>query len=576
MLTARDSLAAAAFGSKLFTFGASNESVQTVEVYDPALSTWSTRFNLVKGRTPTSLGMKLYGPVASTIDGVFYVAGGRDFISISNKELQTFEAFFDPLLPAPAITETDPTVLKLRRLRAEAALVNSKRRQLRETSARLRKIVDGALEIASDPKGRLRPEIMRRRPSQNEEWLLNSTAATDPLRQILMPFAAFRESDYSVVKFTGDAGAKLEASEHQPDRTMEQLAEELLSSERRSVVLRLENIIEGDALRTTMNTTTEEGGDDEKESSALRLLGPIFGELLQPFLPIGITADKPSTHVYLSNGGASALKNHTDVTEIVALQVLGHKEWLFCTVDDDDHDDDLMSSDSTTPSWLKVANAPETTRPGEKLAKCSTYDRAEMADASLACERVVTAPGDALFLPRETIHSARSVGNEISVHLTIGIPARQIPDNSDGNRTPGHRRLGTCDAAAGGTNCNGACDDTSNTYCDTSCNTACDGDCTDSCDTDCDGDCYDDCDSGCGTCDYCIQEVVPSVSILAVLMARTATRIATKVVLTTATATAMIAATATATATAPATATPAALVRLMASCIPFIARYCCA
>ena len=52
-----------------------------------------------------------------------------------------------------------------------------------------------------------------------------------------------------------------------------------------------------------------------------------------------------------------------------------------------------------------------------KLPKCSTYSEEEMA--TLDCERVITPPGDVLYLPRRTVHSARAVEG-FSVHLTIG------------------------------------------------------------------------------------------------------------------------------------------------------------
>ena len=53
---------------------------------------------------------------------------------------------------------------------------------------------------------------------------------------------------------------------------------------------------------------------------------PPFAEMLEPFLPL----NDMTAHVYVSNQGASALKNHTDVTEILVLQLLGRKEWLYC------------------------------------------------------------------------------------------------------------------------------------------------------------------------------------------------------------------------------------------------------
>ena len=559
MPAARNSLiTAVAVDSKLYTIGASNNehNAHTVEVYDPSQSIWKNApGGVMKGtmqNNAVSMRTSRYGFVTGAVNGVFYVAGGRD--SIADTDLSTLDAS-DPLLPGPAILEADRIAFERRRLRAEAEQVDSARRRLRETSSRLRKIFDDALaQTTSDPKGRLRPGIVRRPPTQNEDWLLNSTTATDPLRQILQPFAGLRESDRSVVKFTGDAGAKLEPSDQQPDTTMEQLIETLLSSERRSLMLRLENIVEGDALRTTMNTTKDEEGDGEKgdaeKPAALRLLGPMFGELLRPYLPIGGTAGKPTAHVYVSNGGASALKNHTDVTEIVVLQILGHKEWLYCTADDDDRDDATLS-DTTMPTWLKLANAPEKTLPGGELSSCSTYDKSEMTDASLTCERVVTSPGDTLFLPRETIHSARSVGNEVSVHLTIGIPT------SEEHRTPSRRRLGTCTAAAEGSNCNDGCDDGCDSSCDDDCDGSCNGSCDSDCDDDCDGscssscnggywyyycwvctssstscddscngscssDCNDDCDDSCDQCDACdgaSEDLTPSVAVLCAIVA---------------------------------------------------------
>jgi hypothetical protein len=81
-----------------------------------------------------------------------------------------------------------------------------------------------------------------------------------------------------------------------------------------------------------------------------------------------------------------------------------------------------------------------------------------MADGTLKCQRVVTAPGDALFLPRRTVHSARTASNEVSVHLTIGIAGRSS------SFAPNHRRRLEV--------CANSCDDS----CDPSCDEAsCDG-----------------------------------------------------------------------------------------------------
>ena len=73
----------------------------------------------------------------------------------------------------------------------------------------------------------------------------------------------------------------------------------------------------------------------ERVSMVLRLeeLGPRRASYrpldpwLDPFLPL---ANGTTAHVYVSSEGASALANHTDVTEILVVQLLGQKEWLHC------------------------------------------------------------------------------------------------------------------------------------------------------------------------------------------------------------------------------------------------------
>ena len=113
----------------------------------------------------------------------------------------------------------------------------------------------------------------------------------------------------------------------------------------------------------------------------------------QPMLGRGGANSSQSTaHVYASGHGAAALPNHTDVTKTAVLQLLGRKEWLYCR-------EAARARFAATLFPLEAA----------KLVKCETYDDAEMNSGALDCERVVTAPGDILFLPRRTVHSARAV-----------------------------------------------------------------------------------------------------------------------------------------------------------------------
>ena len=199
-------------------------------------------------------------------------------------------------------------------------------------------------------------------------------------------------------------------------------------------------------------------GTEEPMSIMLRLealasarAAPPFRELIAPFLPLDTTgANAVTAHVYLSSEGAAALANHTDVTDIVIVQLLGRKGWLYCP---ERPADPSKSPFPFVPSGIEV-----------KLPKCATYTASEMA--SLACEcvsarppslpvarslarrgrraahppahdararrlicstcrnlwrrYVVTSPGDMFYLPRRTVHSARAVDG-YSAHLTLGL-----------------------------------------------------------------------------------------------------------------------------------------------------------
>ena len=185
------------------------------------------------------------------------------------------------------------------------------------------------------------------------------------------------------------------------------------------------------------------------ESAVLRLehldfdaRGTMYEAALAPF-PL---ADGHTAHVYASRRGASALRNHTDTTDVLVLQLSGAKEWRHCRA--------------------------------KREAKCATYADAALDD--LACETVVLEPGDALFLPRGVVHGAVAV-DAASVHLTIGL---------GGHRCEARRQLQdvVCMTVAdhGGTACPaGTFNEGSGTYDASSCDGSCDylGDCNSACNT---------------------------------------------------------------------------------------------
>ncbi|CAJ1929360.1 unnamed protein product [Cylindrotheca closterium] len=220
-----------------------------------------------------------------------------------------------------------------------------------------------------------------------------------------------------------------------------------------------------------------------------------------------VMEDGGTVHLYLSRPESSALANHTDTTDIFVLQLSGAKEWILC----DNEASRLLDKNLRG-----------------KLDKCTTYTPAEMD--RLYCERTTLYPGDALYLPKQVVHSARATSDGLSAHLTFGfadntcslsdmdtcLSPRLIDHNNE------RRRL-TCNYEEGGSSCNTSCDEACNSdcnsnfgtsSCDGSCNMGCDGDCNicvpqicnsfqggrecfGSCDANCNADCNESCNSSC-------------------------------------------------------------------------------
>lgn len=233
---------------------------------------------------------------------------------------------------------------------------------------------------------------------------------------------------------------------------------------------------------------------------------------------------KGTIHLYLSTPHTAALGNHTDTTNIVVLQLHGTKEWLLCqekTSTISSRSNDMIVSGA---AGLRARNSPTTRRAedyadamffDQKLNSCSVYDATEM-DEYLDCERTVLQPGDALFLPRRIVHSARASVNTTSAHLTF---AYKEEDTCRGDYSAGSRQermLATCNknedyfmAVSCDGNCDYGCDESCNGSCDNDCNDGCDGFFS-GCDSDCTAGCDDSCDSGCDAwcdtdCDKCVK-----------------------------------------------------------------------
>ena len=232
-------------------------------------------------------------------------------------------------------------------------------------------------------------ETLRRAAAvgSDEPFVVPTTGGGPPpnltLRTILEPFASKLSRPF--VKLTNGAGGESTARTDLPG-TLDEVVEMMTRpSDPWSVVLCLEEL------------------DPESDR-----MPPLFQDLLAPVLALSSKQERNTTtaHVYISGAGASALPNHTDVTEIVVLQLLGRKEWLYCR-------EKPPSATAAAATLFPLEAKPD---------KYNTYSaQAEVDSDALECERAVTSPGDTLFLPRRTVHSAHAIDGSYSVHLTVGV-----------------------------------------------------------------------------------------------------------------------------------------------------------
>lgn len=168
-----------------------------------------------------------------------------------------------------------------------------------------------------------------------------------------------------------------------------------------------------------------------------------------------------TVHLYLSSPGSAALANHTDPSDIVALQLDGAKEWLLCT-EEKDENPGLLSLRSPKADFSR------------KLDSCAKYGSSEIE--TLECKREILYPGDALFLPRRVVHSARALSSMYSAHLTFGYVQEPQECRGQYGKAADNRELSGfwcyCDR-----HCNGGCDNGWGSGCDNSCDSGCDAWC---------------------------------------------------------------------------------------------------
>lgn len=225
-----------------------------------------------------------------------------------------------------------------------------------------------------------------------------------------------------------------------------------------------------------------ENGEEAKHSLVYyieQMEGPSYArakDILSNVASPNILAGGGTVHLYMSSPGTAALANHTDVTDIVVLQLDGAKEWLLCS---EKQPQQQAESRDQLPAPVLRTHETDFSR---KLDTCSTYKATEIAD-HLDCERKTLYPGDALFLPRRVVHSARSLATTFSAHLTIGYSEASVcRDYEDYYNSNGMLHRGLCK-----TSCDDSCDKECDRGCDWYAISSCDISC-DKCDTSCDSD----------------------------------------------------------------------------------------
>ena len=108
-------------------------------------------------------------------------------------------------------------------------------------------------------------------------------------------------------------------------------------------------------------------GDAVEERAAAAVVSAIFPQ------PVYDPARGDTAHVYVSADQSAALANHTDVTDVLALQVSGRKAWTVC--------------EPVQPPNMG----------SDKYGTCSTYDAGEMDGLPTTCEQIELHPGDLLY-----------------------------------------------------------------------------------------------------------------------------------------------------------------------------------
>lgn len=250
--------------------------------------------------------------------------------------------------------------------------------------------------------------------SADEYGIIGQALVTAALRPLFAHAESFREPGVLMIHSLGEGNlvSKMPLVNFSASvRTAEELLELVMTATRPptaghdgyapSAVVRYERFAGG--VRRLHEALDLRGGSDAKKSAAKSIARDATSEVDKSDT---LDARRPvtSTHLYISGKGASALHNHTDPYPVIVLGLHGAKQWRVCT------------PTAKTRMLTRI-------RTGHHCAG-PAYGRSETPTAgemrSLDCSLVWLRPGDALYLPMGTVHSAAAAPDG-SAHVTFGL-----------------------------------------------------------------------------------------------------------------------------------------------------------
>ena len=131
-----------------------------------------------------------------------------------------------------------------------------------------------------------------------------------------------------------------------------------------------------------------------------------------------------TVHLYASGAGGRALPAHSDIGDVVAMQLDGEKRWTLCAPALSDADAAAVLGLDAGARLTPAARAEVAALLSEGRGACGSFDRVDAEGR--ACETSVLRVGDALYVPKGVVHAAANAEGAASVHLAVGF-AQRVP-----------------------------------------------------------------------------------------------------------------------------------------------------